>query len=304
MAMESDCVSLQTSLTSSDTTDSSLLATPELTPPSSTSSHDGSETSFFSALSSNNSDTLKPDVGLEHASLVDSRISEMGLPERVQFPLAKLASLNPRKPPPLPLHGPVILHCSPDLRRPRKLRKSRPPVPRLSIDSAFSCVSGPLQSASSPTPLNHHQKTPLTSPIIPCRPSTPEGNLMRRNRRSSLPTIPSATFYSTSKWNGDEPDEGYVNSRMVRFQSPVGVRFDLFGIEIYVLMLCLVETQTDARTRSPRSPHPKALTRNASTHALVSLAWTGQVPSSIGSSGLSSIGSSFALPTPGGRSGL
>ncbi|KAJ7109861.1 hypothetical protein C8R44DRAFT_883894 [Mycena epipterygia] len=219
--MESDCVSFQASMLSSDVSDSSLLSTPELTPPSScASSTDGSENSFFSALSSNNSDSLHPPVGVTkpQESIIDSPISEMGFPTRVEFPL-KITTLDGRKSSYIPLHGSSV-PSSPTSRRPRKLRKSRPSVPKLSLDSIISSSS---PSPSSPTPLSLHQRPLLTSPIITCRPSTPERKFLKRNRRSSLPTIPSATFFTANKWNsGELDDEADQNSRAVRFVTPLG----------------------------------------------------------------------------------
>ncbi|KAJ7292983.1 hypothetical protein C8J57DRAFT_1210655 [Mycena rebaudengoi] len=262
MAMESDCVSFQASLTSSDVSDSSVLSTPELTPPSScASSSDGSESSFFSALSSNS------DVGDEQEPIADFPTSGP-----VDFP-----SKNIRRPSPLPLDDPSIPLTFLDSRRPRKLRKSRPPaVPRLSLDSALSSVSESGQS--SPTPLNRHPRPPLTSPIIPNCSSPLAANFWKRNRRSSLPTIPSATF---GKWDDNDDEQPTELSRAVRFQSPPEPK----------------------RLPSRRSPHPQTLTRTASTHALVSLAWTGQIPSALGSSDYapSSIGSNFFVSTKSSR---
>ncbi|KAJ7459064.1 hypothetical protein B0H11DRAFT_177837 [Mycena galericulata] len=284
MAMESDCVSFQNPLASSNVSDSSQLSTPELTPPSScASSTDGSEDSFFSALSSNESVALHPTVGLRtQGPIVDSPVSLSGL--RVDFP-SKTPGVDNHRPSPLPLHDPTVVSFSPISRRPRKLRKSRPFLPKLSLDSNLSSIPGSSHSPSLPTPLNRHQRPLLTSPIIPRRTKTPEPTSLKRSRRSSLPTIPSATFYPATKWNSDEHDEESIqNSRAVRFLTPLG--------------------PNPKPLHAPRSPHPDTLTRHASTHALVSLAWTGQIPSSIGTShfALSSVGSTFGLSTPGSGS--
>ncbi|KAJ6502640.1 hypothetical protein DFH09DRAFT_296360 [Mycena vulgaris] len=284
MAMENDfAISLQTSLPSSVVSDSSLLSTPELSPPSScASSTDGSENSFFSALSSNNSEPLRLPGGIRKSTDPVAIVVNSPTPERVVFPSK---SFGGRRPSPLPLNDSTALPSTPTSRRPRKLRKSRPAVPKLSLDSIHPSDSTSSQSTPSPTPLSRRQKPLLTSPIIPRRPSSPEREFLKRNRRSSLPTIPSATYFPATKWNSDEShEESGEHSRAVRFITPLG--------------------SNSKPLHGPRSPHPNTLTRNASTHALVSLAWTGQIPSSIGSSyfALSSVGSNFTHPTPGGSS--
>jgi hypothetical protein len=220
MAMESDCVSFQTSLASSDEPDSSQLSTPELTPPSSCASTDGSESSFFSALS-HNADSLHPAVGVKGPQhpIIDSPSSEMGFPVHVEFP-SKIPGIS-ASPSPLPLHD-TSLPSSPTSRRPRKLRKSRPYVPTLSLDSS---IAGTSKSPVSSTPQSRHQRPPLTSPIIPHRPNTP-GKFLKRSRRSSLPSIPSATFYLAEKRNsGVLDDDSSENLRAVRFVTPRGVSF-------------------------------------------------------------------------------
>ncbi|KAF7347538.1 DH domain-containing protein [Mycena venus] len=256
--MESDCVPFQTSLVSSNESVRSLLVTPELTPPSSC----GSEDSCFSALSSHNSDSLHPTVGIQrlHGSTVDSPVYELGLLARMEFP-SKI---------------PISLPSSPT-RRPRKLRKPRPCVPKLSLDSS---VPGSSKLLSSPVLESLDQRPLLTSPIIPHRLSSAEPNVLKRSRRSSLPSISPATFAPHDEQNiGELNEESCEDLRAVRFVTPRG--------------------SNSKPIRRQRSPHPTTLTRNASTHALVSLAWTGQIPSSIWSH---SDLSSASLSTPGSES--
>ncbi|KAJ7204358.1 hypothetical protein GGX14DRAFT_460160 [Mycena pura] len=275
MATEVDCVSFHAS-ESLASSDSSLLSTPELTPPSSsTSSIDSSENSFFSARSSNVAETTVDVKTVQGTGI-------LGFEGRVQFP-PKRPNFNDLGSP-LSHDSPGPTPLSPPFRRPRKLRKARPHVPKLSLDSALTSVSGSLQTAS-PTALSDRQEPPRTTPIISHQPSTPGQMNLKRGRRSSLPTIPSATFYSVDKWNsGEVARELSEDLRAVRFLTPHG--------------------STSKPLHRPRSPHPTTLRRNISTHALVSLAWTGQIPSSIPSShfALSSVPSSSGLSTPASAS--
>jgi len=260
MAVESDCIAFQTSLPPSDASVSSLLATPELTAASSC----GSENSYFSASSSHNSDFLHPAVGIQgpDGPIMDSPTSEIGFPEHVKIPSKITISLP-----------------SPAPRRPRKLRKTRPCVPKSNLDSS---IPGSSISPSSPTPERLTQRPFLTWHIIPHRPSNPQPKLLKKSRRSSLPAIPCPTLYPPDKRNSGacEPDgESYENFLAARFVSP---------------------RRSDSKPMGrPSSPPPSTWTPNASTHALVSLAWTGQIPSSIWSH---TDGPNCLLPTPGSES--
>ncbi|KAJ6575468.1 hypothetical protein B0H19DRAFT_644498 [Mycena capillaripes] len=247
MATESDCVSFQTSLASGAVYDSSLLPTPALTPPSScASSTDGSESSFFSALSCNDSNSLHPSV---------HPIPEMVFLNHVEFP-SKIPSLGSSISSPHPLPDCTTLAVSLAPRRPRKLRKSRPYVPKLSLDSS-SEYSLPISSSN-------HRRPLVTSPI--------QLKVLKRTRQNSLPPIPSATFYPADKSNRGEFDKDLGEKlRAIQFVTPLGSH--------------------SKPLRRPWSPPPRTLTRNASTHALVSLAWTGRIPSFLWSSQNSASGS-------------
>ncbi|KAJ6469613.1 hypothetical protein C8R47DRAFT_794104 [Mycena vitilis] len=248
MATEIDCVSCQGSLSpSSDVTHSSVLSTPELTPHSScASSIDDSESegSFFSAPS-HVSIPLHPTKGEKDSQelIADAAFTNMGLPVRVEFPSGIPAFGES------PLCDSTVLSSALVTRRPRKLRKSRPHVPSLSIDS---CIPGLESLATS------------QSPLLSISPSAAlDQAFLKRGRRSSLPTIPSATLYPADKLNDDQRGEefGSANLRAVRFVTPLGSH--------------------SKPLHGPRSPHPSILARNASTHVLVSLAWTGRIPSSV-----------------------
>ncbi|KAJ7150402.1 hypothetical protein C8R46DRAFT_1043759 [Mycena filopes] len=236
---EQDCVSFQAP-------DSPVLSTPELTSPSSCAfSADGSEDSFFSARSSN----------IPSASITWVPEPNLVPPQRVEFP--RKISRGGSRPPPLPLDDFTIPSSLPIPGRPGKLRKSRPYLPILSLES-------PIPASSTAPSSPQHQST-LTSPI--------RASVVERGRRASLPTIPSATLPR----NHNHEEIG-INLRAVRFLAPLGA--------------------SSIPLRRPRTPHP---TRKTSTHVLVSLAWTGQIPLSPRSA-VTSAGSELVVSTPSSAS--
>jgi hypothetical protein len=195
--MESDCVSLQNSLLSSDGSVSSPLTTPDLTPPSSC----GSENSYFSVLSCHSSHFSHP---LKGPYELDPCISEMACLKHVEFP-SKI---------PIPLPPPTRRH-------PRKLRKSRPCVPRLTLDLSIPDSS----KAASSAPQRLDRRLFLWS-LVPRRPSAPEPKFLKRDRRSSLPTIPTSAVYLPDNQLGGELDkESCENLQAVRVVTPKGVGF-------------------------------------------------------------------------------
>ncbi|KAJ6520168.1 hypothetical protein C8R45DRAFT_51475 [Mycena sanguinolenta] len=163
--MDSDCVSVQSSVLSADIHASSLLATPELTPPS----------SCGSCYLSDTSDFLHPHASITgpHGSVL---VSETG-----HIPVDSVSKI------------PTKLPSSPPPRRPRKLRKSRPDVPEL---KSWRYVPEPIPDLSipgsseeppPPTPQSPHRRL-FRAWLFISRPSTPEP----RSRRSSLLVIPTA----------------------------------------------------------------------------------------------------------------
>ncbi|KAF5368362.1 hypothetical protein D9758_002445 [Tetrapyrgos nigripes] len=244
----------------------SVLSTPELSSPSgSVSSSDDS--SFFSAVSSSHRNTSNdrpnsliiaepdicelPSINLHPPSKTNTNDSS------VKSPLAlDLKAFPKRRPSPLPLNDPLPSPISPRPRHVRKLRKSNPSIPR------------PQETCSMPsTPLMHftidHDISSIrrslsigpsrglfrrqTTHVIPFR-------LKKRQRRSSLPTIPSATFFPLKR-------DDLVGRRIVKFQSPMDYQEHHLG-----------------RWQNQRSPYPTRSTRDRNTDALIALAWTGNLP--------------------------
>ncbi|KAF7303128.1 hypothetical protein MKEN_01276400 [Mycena kentingensis (nom. inval.)] len=233
MTTASDCVVCRVSDSRSD---ESAITTPELSSPSGSSSEEGS---FFSARSS--------DVEKRSSIFQTLRLKKDVV--KFQFPSkSPPASLAYATPPPSP--G----------RRPRKLRKSRPPpVPQLSLITALAAISNTVGVRS---PTHNLQTPPLTSPIPSISPPLPLSSRSTRRRGVSLPTIPTISpVRAYAPPPREEVIEEVEEPRAVRFLTPHGAVSKPISV--------------------PRSPHPTTLTRNESTQALVSLAWTGQMPSSL-----------------------
>jgi hypothetical protein len=190
----------------------SVLSTPELSSPSgSVSSSDDS--SFFSAVSSNdrpkslilselNCEILS--ISLQLPTETDSKDSS-GKSPIVQ----DLKPFPKRRPSPLPLDDPL---SSPTSRHVRKLRKSNTSIPR--SEETCSMPSSPLVHFTPDRSIRHSLSLVpsrelfrrQTTHAIPSR-------LKKRQRRGSLPTIPSATFFPLKR-------DDSVSRRLVKFQSP------------------------------------------------------------------------------------
>ncbi|KAF8215818.1 hypothetical protein K438DRAFT_612009 [Mycena galopus ATCC 62051] len=219
----------------------SLLATPELTPPSS-----GSEDSCFSSVNS-----LHPTVDIvgPHEPIVDSPVRETRYRGLMEFASKILGS------PP----------SSPTRRQPR-MRKSLPHLPKLSLDPP---ILGSSEAPSSLPPPSLRRRL-ITWPSIFRRPSTQ----IKISRRSALSTFPTAPFYSRDKRNRDV----------------------LRGMPYEHSHAAPVES-IPRPMRRLQSLDPDPSIENANTQALVSLAWTGQIPSS-SNSDPSSISLNSVLLTP------
>ncbi|KAK0466250.1 uncharacterized protein EV420DRAFT_818035 [Desarmillaria tabescens] len=244
--------------------DSSDLSTPELSPPASDSesSNDGA---FFSALSSSDeTPDVMTDISVHISSKTKSPIAlefptmniQYTSPEKV-FRVGKNTRprVPPRRPAPLPLVD--SLPSSPTYSRPRKLQKPR----RTFSDSDDSAPSSPSFFSR---PVGLLRRATGYAPIKPSY----------RTRRSSLPSIPSASTFPIHNHNV----RTRANERAVKFQSP------------------LHENSRCSHRRRARSPYPN---RNASTDALVSLAWTGEFPSSASVNAKSSMGDTFFYSSMG-----
>ncbi|KAK0481440.1 hypothetical protein IW261DRAFT_1074643 [Armillaria novae-zelandiae] len=185
--------------------DSSDLSTPELSPPASDSesSNDGA---FFSALSSSDE---TPDVMTDISVHISSKTKS---PIAFEFPTMNVQytspekilrvgkntrpRVSPRRPAPLPLGD--SLPSSPTYSRPRKLQKPK----RNFSESDTSAPSSP-SFFSRPVGLLR-----WATGYVPMKPSY-------RTRRSSLPSIPSASTFSTHNV------QARANERTVKFQSPL-----------------------------------------------------------------------------------
>ncbi|SJL15687.1 uncharacterized protein ARMOST_19191 [Armillaria ostoyae] len=243
--------------------DSSDLSTPELSPPASDSesSNDGA---FFSALSSSDE---TPDVMTDISVHISSKTKS---PIALKFPTMNVQytspekilrvgkNTRPRAPPRRPAPLPLVdsLPSSPTYSRPRKLQK-----PKRNFSESDSAPSSP--SFSRPVGLLR-----WATGYAPIKPSY-------RTRRSSLPSIPSASTFPTHNHNV----RTRANERTVKFQSPLHE-----------------ENSRCSHRRRDRSPYPN---RSASTDALVSLAWTGEFPSSASLNAKSSMGDTFFYSSMG-----
>ncbi|THV06466.1 hypothetical protein K435DRAFT_848951 [Dendrothele bispora CBS 962.96] len=241
----------------------SIVSTPELSSPSgSVSSSDGS--CFFSAVSSPDHITANDIRKSLVISTPDYPASNfLTFPEKTDSDNSSVKSQAvdrepkyiKRRPSPLPLEDALSSPVSFGPRHPRKLRKSNPSIPR--SDETFSVPSSPLagfsnMAASIRRSLSIDRSRGLlrrqTTHAVPVK-------LKKRQRRSSLPTIPSATFFPLKR------DE-LLSRRLVKFQSPTSPQCPR------------------GRLQTQLSPYPTRSTRDKNTDALASLAWTGNLPSS------------------------
>ncbi|KAK0209014.1 hypothetical protein DFS33DRAFT_1380501 [Desarmillaria ectypa] len=239
--------------------DSSDLSTPELSPPASDSesSNDGA---FFSAFSSSDE---TPDV------MTDISSSNTKSPIAPEFPTMNVQytspekvfcvgentrpRASPRRPTPLSLVDSPP--SSPSYSRPRRLQKPRRKISGFD-ESAPSSPSRPVGLLR------------WATGYVPIKPSY-------RTRRSSLPSIPSASTFPIHNHNA----RTRANERAVKFQSSLHE-----------------ENARCSQRQRAYSPYPN---RNTSTDALVSLAWTGEFPSSASLNANSTMGNTFFYSSMG-----